>query len=47
MGTYMLTYEHVCCMLKRLSYFDNKSEKTKKNSMPGYIQILSGGLAGE
>lgn len=46
MGIYMLTYEHVCCMLKKLSYFETSTTITKKESMPKSIQILSGGIAG-
>lgn len=41
MGVYMLSYEHFCCMLKKLSY----SEKNEE-SMPIHVQIIAGGLAG-
>lgn len=45
MGVYMLSYEHVCSMLKKLSY-DKRPIEMKKDSMPKYIQIISGGIAG-
>lgn len=46
MGVYMLTYEHVCGILKKLSYFETRTAITEKESMPRYIQIFSGGIAG-
>lgn len=37
----MLSYEHLCSMLTKLPY-----SETKNDSMPKYVQILSGGVAG-
>lgn len=37
----MLSYEHLCSMLTKLSYSETKDE-----SMPKYVQIVSGGVAG-
>lgn len=42
----MLTYEHVCCMLMKLSNNENKTE-TKIKSIPKFVQIMSGGVAGK
>ncbi|CAI6359216.1 unnamed protein product [Macrosiphum euphorbiae] len=41
MGIYMLSYEHLCSMLTKLSY-----SEIKKESMPMHVQIVSGGIAG-
>lgn len=40
-GLYMITYEHSCCILKKLLHSDKKTE-----SMPMYICAISGGFAG-
>lgn len=42
----MLTYEHVCCMLMKLSKNENKTEM-KIKSIPKFVQIMSGGIAGK
>lgn len=38
----MLSYEHVCNMLVKLSC----SSETNKKCMPRHMQIMSGGIAG-
>lgn len=48
MGVYMLSYEHLCCELKRFwnsdeSVPDDFTNKTEDK----LVQILSGGLAGK
>lgn len=45
MGIYMLSYEHACCVLKRLPNTE-LSPKAKKEPMPRYVQIIAGGIAG-
>lgn len=42
MGIYVLSYEHVCSMLMKLSH-----SETKVELMPKYVQIMSGGVAGK
>ena len=42
MGIYVLSYEHLCSMLMKLSY-----SETNVESMPKQVQIMSGGLAGK
>lgn len=46
MGIYMLTYEHFCCLMKKL-WHDESHTDLKKEPMPRYIQIISGGVAGK
>lgn len=42
MGIYMVTYEHMCCVLKE--FWPN--ETTKNEAIPKQIQMVSGGMAG-
>lgn len=37
----MLSYEHLCSMIVKLSY-----SETNKGYMPKHVQIMSGGIAG-
>jgi len=37
----MLSYEHLCSMLVKLS-----NSETTKEKMPKHVQIMSGGIAG-
>lgn len=42
MGIYMVTYEHMCCVLKKSWH----NGTTKNEAIPKQIQMVSGGMAG-
>lgn len=42
MGIYVLSYEHLSCVLNKLLYSETKIE-----SIPKHVQLISGGVAGK